>query len=235
MLQVEGLHVHYGASHALRGVSLAAVPGEVTCILGRNGVGKTTLLRAIQGHVAASSGRVALGDALITDRPGAVLMTLHADCLPILLVDPDRPAVAAVHAGWRGTVADVAGASVRAMAAAFSSRPGRLLAYLGPAIGSCCYEVGDEVAAAWSSLGIPDAAGGLVRSGERWRFDLHAANRALLTRAGIDPPKCDVSPICTRCAGDHWFSHRGQGPETGRFGALIALTSRCGETTLTGT
>ena len=66
MLQVDGLHVHYGASHALRGVSLTARPGEVTCILGRNGVGKTTLLRAIMGHVGASSGRVSLDGGDIT-------------------------------------------------------------------------------------------------------------------------------------------------------------------------
>jgi urea transport system ATP-binding protein len=66
VLAVESLHVHYGASHALRGVSLSAAPGEVTCVLGRNGVGKTTLLRAIQGHVRASAGSVALGGAEIT-------------------------------------------------------------------------------------------------------------------------------------------------------------------------
>ena len=66
MLQVDNLHVHYGASHALRGVSLTAVPGEITCVLGRNGVGKTTLLRAILGHVRASSGKVHFQDGEIT-------------------------------------------------------------------------------------------------------------------------------------------------------------------------
>jgi YfiH family protein len=168
------------------------------------------------------SGRVGLGDALLTADPGVALMTLHADCVPIFLVDPDRPAIATVHAGWRGTVADVAGESVRAMAQAFGTRPSRLLAYLGPAIGPCCYVVGDDVAAAWGASG-PTAPGSLLRAGERWRFDLRAANLNWLRRAGLDPDRCETSAVCTRCHGDRWFSHRGQGPETGRFGAVIAL------------
>ena len=85
---------------------------------------------------------IGYGDALITDAPDVVLATLHADCQPILLVDPERPAVAAVHAGWRGTVADVGGATVAAMGDAYGSDPARMLAYLGPAIGPEQNEVG---------------------------------------------------------------------------------------------
>jgi len=171
------------------------------------------------------SGRAGLGDVLITDETGVVLMTLHADCLPILLADPDRPAVAAVHAGWRGTVADVAGAATRAMASAFGSRPERLRAAFGPAICGACYEVGPEVADAWeSSAGslpgvVPPAA-----AGGRTHFDLVAANRALLGRAGLLADNVEGTGLCTRCHGDAWFSHRGQGATTGRFGAVIALT-----------
>ncbi|MGN6484865.1 MAG: polyphenol oxidase family protein, partial [Thermomicrobiales bacterium] len=76
-------------------------------------------------------------DALVTDAPNVFLSTMHADCQPILLVDPARPAVAAVHAGWRGTVADIAGNAVRAMQREFGSDPADLVAYLGPAIGGC--------------------------------------------------------------------------------------------------
>jgi YfiH family protein len=169
------------------------------------------------------SGRAGLADALIADRPGVALLSLHADCLPILLADPRRRAIAVVHAGWRGTVADVAGAAVRTMEAAYGSRPGDLVAYLGPAIGPCCYEVGPEVATTWSALAKADDALALRPAGERWRFDLRRANAALLRRAGLDPERMEQSAVCTRCAGDAWFSHRGQGPTTGRFGAIIGL------------
>jgi purine-nucleoside/S-methyl-5'-thioadenosine phosphorylase / adenosine deaminase len=168
------------------------------------------------------SGRLGLADALITDEPGVGLMTLHADCLPILLVDPERPAIAAIHAGWRGTVADVAGATVQAMGAAFGTDPTALLAFVGPGIGGCCYEVGEEVANAW--CGRHDgASNALSPDRDRWSFDLRTANLEQLRWAGLDPARIDVSTICTRCAGERWFSHRGQGPLTGRFGAIIAL------------
>ena len=185
------------------------------------------------------SGRVGLGDALITDEPGVALLSLHADCLPLLLVDPGalpdeaghaaasvgdrRPAIGVVHAGWRGTIADVAGAAVRAMAATYGSPPERLLAYLGPAIGPCCYEVGAEVAAAWEERAGAETAVALAPAGPRWRLDLRAANAVLLERAGLRPERIERSAVCTRCASDGWFSHRGQGAATGRFGAVIGL------------
>jgi YfiH family protein len=168
------------------------------------------------------SGRVGLADALIADEPGVVLMTLHADCLPILLVDPIRPAVAAIHAGWRGTVADVAGATVRAMEAEFGTERGRTLAFLGPTICDRCYDVGDDVAALWSESGGA-IEGPLLRRGARWHFDLKSANLALLARAGVLLSHCDSYAGCTRCDGDRWFSHRGQGATTGRFGAIVSL------------
>ncbi|CAA9525851.1 MAG: FIG00003370: Multicopper polyphenol oxidase [uncultured Thermomicrobiales bacterium] len=168
------------------------------------------------------------GDALISDEPGVVLMTLHADCLPLLLVDPDRPAVAAVHAGWRGTVADIAGATVAGMRRAFGSDPARLLGYIGPTIGPDCYEVGPEVAEAWLAV-APDGQASLRDTGSRPSFDLRRANRHLLAAAGLEPARIEVSSICTRHDGDAWFSHRGQGPATGRFGAIIALADRDGD------
>lgn len=169
------------------------------------------------------SGRVGLADALLTDEPGVALLSLHADCLPLLLIDPVRPAVAAVHAGWRGTVAGVAGAAVRAMTTHYGSRPADLFAFLGPAIGPCCYEVGLDVADAWRAGPDHADAVALTPTGSRWTFDLQAANAHLLLRAGLAPEHLERSGVCTRCAGDAWFSHRGQGPTTGRFGAVVAL------------
>jgi YfiH family protein len=169
---------------------------------------------------------VGFADALITNDPDVVLMTLHADCQPILLVDPVQRAVGAVHAGWRGTVADVGGSAVAAMQEAFGSDPADILAYLGPAIGPAANEVGDEVIAAWleqaSDLG--DAAyDPVLKPGPKHHFDVPTANRLLLQRAGLIPDHIEVSTICTKSNTDSWFSHRGHGPNAGREGALIAL------------
>lgn len=160
-------------------------------------------------------------DALITDVPGLVLVTLHADCAPILLVDPAGPVISAVHAGWRGTVGDIAGRVVQEMRHRFGSEPGRIRAFIGPAIGPCCYDVGPEVVAAWrAQTGVEPAA---ALCGEH-HFDIAGANALLLHRAGLVDAHIDRSTVCTRCHGHEWFSHRGQGPLTGRFGAMIAIT-----------
>ena len=177
------------------------------------------------------SGSVGRADALITDVTNLALLTLHADCLPILLVDPIRPAVAAIHAGWRGTVAGVAVSAVEAMAVAFGSDPCELRAFLGAAIGGCCNEVGPEVTAAWrgyaATLG-PLAELAVTQPGgadAREHLDGQRANALLLQHAGLLPEHIDINQSCTRCEGDRWFSHRGQGPTTGREGAFIGLVA----------
>jgi YfiH family protein len=176
---------------------------------------------------APGSTQIGLGDALATNAPGPVLMTLHADCQPVLFLDPGRgrrgPAVAVAHAGWRGTVADVVGATLAVMAAAFGTRAEDIRVAMGPAIGACCYAVGDEVVSAWRERAGEDAAGALDKRDDRYSLSLSAANALLLERAGVRPEQIEISQICTRCACDDWFSHRGQGPHTGRFGAMIAI------------
>ncbi len=167
---------------------------------------------------------LARADAIITDAPGITLLTLHADCLPILFYDPVRRAIAAIHAGWRGTVSDVAGATVSAMQEAFGTKPEDLIAYLGSAIRLCCYEVGEEVVAAWRDLAGDDWPAAAEQRGDRWRFDVALANAVLLRRRGVPTEQIEINAACTRCQGDRWFSHRGQGPDTGRFGAIIALS-----------
>lgn len=196
-------------------------------------VGQEHGIRVIQafGDDAGQGARpdsevIGIADALITDSPGTYLSTFHADCQPILLVDPARPAVAAVHAGWRGTVADVAGSAVRAMREAFGSEPAELRAFLGPAIGVCCNEVGDEVIAAWreqaADLGaLVELA--ITRPGIKHHFDVPRANSLLLQRAGLHVDYIDISPICTKDSLDSWFSHRGHGPDAGRQAAFIGI------------
>lgn len=163
-------------------------------------------------------------DAIITDVPGLPLMTLHADCQPILLVDPVRRAAGLAHAGWRGVVTDVAGTTVAAMRSAFSSTPSDVQVFLGPAIGIGCYVVGQEVIDAWEHAFDVEGARQAIRQGESAaHFDLTRANRLLLHRAGVPSENIDCADICTACSGETWFSHRGQGPSTGRFAAIMAL------------
>ena len=213
------------------------------------------------------SPQIGLGDALVTNQIGPVLMTLHADCQPVLLVDPGAghrgPAVGVVHAGWRGTVANIVGATLRAMTAAFGTRADDVHVVLGPAIGRCCYDVGEEVVDAWRQTAGADAEEALAMDGPSslktfrvpgpmspvsahagspsargpqspvktlrvpgplpHRFSMSAANALLLNRAGVRAANMEVSGICTKCDGDHWFSHRGQGAQTGRFGAVISI------------
>lgn len=170
-------------------------------------------------------------DALMTEHPNLVLTTLHADCQPILLVDPERPAVAAVHAGWRGTVDDIAGETVRAMQRAYGSDPANILAFLGPGIGGCCNEVGSEVTDAWRDqardLG-PLAELAVTKPGPKEHLDIPRANTLLLQRAGLQPAHIEVSSICTKCEMEDWFSHRGQGPTTGRQASMIVITGEDG-------
>lgn len=189
-------------------------------------------VQVVDAHHAGSGARpgsvqIGYGDALATRAVGPVLMTLHADCQPLLFVDPgvngQQPAVAVAHAGWRGTVADVAGQTIAIMSAAFGSRPENVHVALGPAIGPCCYEVGSDVVAAWTAIAGADAAVALSLRGDATYFSARDANLYLLQRAGVPVAHMEVSQVCTRCQGDHWFSHRGQGPLTGRFGALIAI------------
>lgn len=162
-------------------------------------------------------------DALITCTPGLPLMTLHADCQPILFADTRRGAVGVAHAGWRGAVTDIAGATVSAMKTAFGSDPQDIWAFLGPAIGVECYEVGEEVIDAWEdAMGTATSSQAVLRGKPRPHFDLTVANRSLLERAGVRPEHIEEVATCTKCRRHSSFSHRGQGPSTGRFAAMIA-------------
>jgi len=160
-------------------------------------------------------------DALITDQPGVTLLLRFADCLPILLYDPAHQAVGLAHAGWRGTVAGVARATVAAMREAFGSHPEDLVVGLGPAIGPCCYEVGPEVVRAVQAV-LPKADGVFIpQPGGGVHLNLPEANWRQLVAAGVR--HIEVAPLCTACNTGEWFSHRAEGGRTGRFGVAVVL------------
>jgi YfiH family protein len=208
--------------------ALGVVPEHLVTLGQIHGRDVHIVRNAHAGHGARpGSAQIGLGDALVTNQAGPVLMTLHADCQPVLIVDPGAgrrgPAIGVVHAGWRGTVANVVGATLAVMTAAFGTRAENVRVVLGPAIGGCCYDVGEDVANAWREIAGADAGDALEVDGNCHRFSLTAANALLLDRSGVRTANVEKSAICTKCDGDHWFSHRGQGAQTGRFGAMISI------------
>ena len=151
-------------------------------------------------------------DAQVTQQGGVALSVLTADCVPILLVAPRRHVVAAVHAGWRGTVAGVAARTVETMSQRFGVEPREIRAALGPAIGGCCYqverEIADELAERWGPM--PEAA--RQTRGEsclgKVQLDLRRANTRILIRVGLEAAAITSLGPCTRCASTEYFSYR---------------------------
>jgi YfiH family protein len=183
-------------------------------------------------------------DASVTNRAGLLLAVQTADCVPILLVDPKKRVVAAIHAGWRGTLRRIAAKAVGHMRMHYGSQPSDLLAAIGPAIGGCCYEVGTEIATEFLSQ-FAEAPNFFdeFRTGDepnpvQWLnqmppghqpppknvlLDLHKANRAQLYDVGLKEKNIFVSDLCTACRPDLLFSYRKQGAESGRQMSAIGM------------
>jgi polyphenol oxidase len=184
------------------------------------------------------------GDALATNQPGLLLNVRTADCAPVLVVDPKKRVVAAIHAGWRGTLQRIVTKSIGHLQMEFACRPQDLLAAIGPAIGPCCYEVGTEVAAAFAAK-FPNAAEFFdeLRTGDepnplQWLnmmppghqpppkkvlLDLPKANRLQLLEAGLRPQNIYVSDLCTACRSDLLFSYRKEHDRSGRLMSVIGI------------
>ena len=161
------------------------------------------------------------GDGLITDRIGLGIGIRTADCVPILLLDSETRALGAVHAGWRGTAAGIAGGAVQRLAAVYGSQPKNLYAAIGPAIRVCCYQVSEDVALRFSSMPgatQPDGPG-------KFKLDLAAANRAQMEAAGLPGSHIFDSRLCTSCLNVLFHSYRRDRAETGRMVASICRTA----------
>jgi len=158
-------------------------------------------------------------DALVTNLPGVVLTILTADCVPILLFDPVQRAIGAVHAGWRGTQQMIVRKTIAKMAEQYGTNPADLIVGVGPAIGGCCYEVGEEVAAHFGSC--PEAL--MPKGGGKYLLDTRRVNVRQLEAAGVPPEQIEVSPYCTSCDVDRYFSYRAEQGTAGRFMSCIML------------
>lgn len=155
-------------------------------------------------------------DGLMTEEKGIPLVVFAADCVPILLCDTKRPAVAAVHAGWRGTVQDIGGKAVQKMEEQFGSKPEDILAVIGPSIGPCHFTFGKEAVEYFP----PEFC---TPQGDGYLVDLWALNRALLLARGVKTDHIEVAEVCTVCNGDMFYSYRTHREQTGRQAAIIMI------------
>jgi hypothetical protein len=162
-------------------------------------------------------------DGLSTCEPELALSVHVADCTPILMACPRTGACAALHAGWRGTVAGMATAGVRHLVAQYGCRPSELYVALGPCIGACCFEVGPEVVAAFAAA-MPAAESDVIVpvTGGKPHIDLRRYQRLELVAAGVPPGHIDASTDCTLCdPRDRFFSYRRSGRATGQLVGFI--------------
>jgi YfiH family protein len=175
---------------------------------------KLATLHQIHSDICvAARGRAGLlgdGDGLLENTPGHLVAVKTADCIPVLLVDEEHRAVAAVHAGWRGTVRGIVQQALRAMQAEFGTRPERVHAAIGPGIGKCCYEVGAEVAAQFGEAGT-------------CQIDLVEANRRQLAEAGVPDTQIYSAQLCTKCGAGDFHSYRRDKEQAGRMLSFIGV------------
>lgn len=222
-----GLHVgdDAGAVHANRARLAAALDLEAAAFVFAaqvHGRAVAVVGAADRGRGADDAATAMPGcDGLATAAPGVALVVLAADCATVVLADPVRRTAAAVHAGWRGTVAGAAGAAVAALVD-LGSRPSDLRAAIGPAIGAADYAVGADVVDAVRARWPGDAGRWLAAGPSGPTFDLAGANRDQLVAAGLAADRVWACGHSTAADRGRWYSHRAEGGRTGRQAAVIA-------------
>jgi polyphenol oxidase len=204
-------------------ISLGVTPDRLIRVRQVHGASICVVRRGDAGQVTSDH---PLADAIIADVPDRVLAIQIADCVPLLMADQRLGAAAAVHAGWRGTCAGVAAATVQAMVTTFGTRPADLTVAIGPSIGACCYEVGPEVFEAFRVAGHADAQ--LARwfapteMGTR-RLDLPVVNREQLRASGVPDERIFVAALCTQTHAGVFDSYRARRGRAGRMAAIIRV------------
>ncbi|MGC2402187.1 MAG: peptidoglycan editing factor PgeF [Acidobacteriaceae bacterium] len=229
-------------------VSAAAEGQEFSGVVTLRQIHSSLILRVSVADVRESGVPAVLkGDGLMTGEPGVLLGIQTADCIPILVADTKNRAVAAFHAGWRGTVARIVENGVGRMRLEFGSRPEHLIASIGPGIGQCCYAVGEEVRQQFESqfpyaaelfrevynsdpvrekypmLFLNARAPGHGDLGPAMHLDLPEANRRQLLAAGLKERAISLTRLCTGCSTDRFFSHRMERGFTGRMMSIIGI------------
>jgi polyphenol oxidase len=158
-------------------------------------------------------------DAIITTNPNVTLFMRFADCVPILMYEPKKKIIATVHAGWQGTVKNIVEKTVQYLAEKFDVDPSLIVAGIGPSIGPCHYQVGEEVISAVKREFSEDYQDLIHQDEEGCFLNLWKANELQLRRNGVK--SVEVAGLCTACDTDTWFSHRAEHGRTGRFAAAL--------------
>jgi len=164
------------------------------------------------------------GDGLMTAIPGIALVVFASDCIPVLLYDPKRRVIAALHAGWRGTAAGIVTKAVEQMKQIYGSDPADILAAIGPGIDKCCFETHEDVpnamTAALAGNSLPFIQ---LKENGKFSVDLKGINARRLELAGLSPDHIAACPECTCCQPERFWSHRRQGTQRGSMAAVIQL------------
>lgn len=174
---------------------------------------------------ADARGDTAYCDAIVSNARGVLAGVKTADCVPILIGDPNTGAFAAVHAGWRGTLAEIATKALGRMTTEYKTRPQDVCVAIGPAAGACCYEVGTDVIDPFRNS-FPSQDSFTETSAGHASIDLLKANREQLLAAGVDPQKINIAPLCTMCRTDLFFSYRREKNVAGKVGRLMSVIGR---------
>ncbi len=162
-------------------------------------------------------------DGLMTNIPNIALVTFYADCVPIFFLDPMKRAIAVSHSGWRGTVKEIGAETLERMKNRFGCHPGDMEIAIGPSIGSCCFEVGEEVVQAFVQP-LPWSKKYCCKTGvDKWHIHLQEIIRQSLLNAGAREERINVSGICTKCNNEIFYSHRGDHGKTGSLAAIMQL------------
>jgi hypothetical protein len=199
--------------------ALDVSPDSIVCSTQVHGTHVRVVTRDDCGRLFKSNPQNA--DALITNTPGIALMVFVADCVPILLYDPVKRVAGAVHAGWRGTVADITGITVSKMINEFGCSPADINAAIGPCISKCCFETDADVTDAVIEALNEDACNCFTKNGDKYNVDLKETNRILLKNAGIE--NISISDECTSCSSDKYWSHRKTQGQRGSQVAVIVI------------
>ncbi len=160
-------------------------------------------------------------DGILTSKRDITLFMRFADCVPILLVDPDQQIIGIVHAGWQGTYKKIALRAIEQMGTCFGSKPGAIYAGIGPSICQKCYQVGCEVYEHFSNAFNEQAGLFFVKKNGHYHLDLWKANKEILKQAGVN--HIEESRLCTACHLGDWYSHRAEHGKTGRFAVLMSI------------
>jgi YfiH family protein len=215
------------SSGVIRSASFSRIPGLIHGFGARHSEGwpgwPSATVKQIHSDrviLATAPGNSGEADGLVTDRAGFVLAVRTADCVPILIADPQHHAVAAVHAGWRGAARRIAMRAVEEMRRRWGSEPASLIAAVGPAIGRCCFEVGPEVASEFATL-FPERDD----LGSKTYIDLPEANRRQLVEAGIREDRIASAALCTRCDAALFHSYRRDRELSGRMVSAIGWSA----------